>query len=82
MMPPMKRYNVTDGKLVLTLEEAEEGGYVVTSPIDPAVITQAETISEAFENARDAMAVLRAARRDLRAKLAPASQRRVRRRAS
>ena len=65
----MKRYNVTDGKIILTLEEAEDGGFVVTSPIDPAVITQAETISEAFENARDAMAVLKAARRDLRRKL-------------
>jgi predicted RNase H-like HicB family nuclease len=43
----------------------------VTSPIDPAVITQAETISEAFENARDAMAVLKAARRDIRRKLQP-----------
>ncbi len=31
-----KRYTVSDGKLVLTLEEAEEGGYVVTSPMDPA----------------------------------------------
>jgi len=59
----MKRYNVTDGKITLTLEDAEEGGFVVTSPIDPSVITQAETIKEAFENARDAMAVLKAARR-------------------
>jgi predicted RNase H-like HicB family nuclease len=73
----MKRYNVTDGKIILTLEEAEEGGYVVTSPIDPAVITEAETISEAFENARDAMAVLKAARRDLRSKLQPNSRRRA-----
>jgi predicted RNase H-like HicB family nuclease len=74
----MKRYNVTDGKIILTLEEAEEGGFVVTSPIDPAVITQAETISEAFENARDAMAVLRAARRDLRRKLQPSRRSRPR----
>jgi antitoxin HicB len=65
----MKRYNVTDGKMVLTLEEAEEGGYVVTSPIDPGLITQAETITEAFANARDAMKELQAARRDLRKKL-------------
>ncbi|HYE17744.1 MAG TPA: type II toxin-antitoxin system HicB family antitoxin [Tepidisphaeraceae bacterium] len=59
----MKRYTVTDGKIVLTLEEAEEGGYVVTSPVDPGVITQAETVGEAFENARDAMKELKAARR-------------------
>ena len=74
----MKRYNVTDGKIILTLEEAEEGGFLVTSPIDPAVITQAETIAEAFENARDAMAVLKAARKDLRRKLQPQARRRVR----
>jgi len=53
-----KRYTVSDGKLVLTLEEAEEGGFVVTSPLDPALITQAESISEAFEMARDAMKTL------------------------
>jgi len=66
----MKRYTVTDGKIVLTLEEAEEGGFVVTSPIDPGLLTEAETISKAFVNARDAMKELQAARRDLRRKLA------------
>jgi hypothetical protein len=30
-----KSYAITDGKLVLNLELAEEGGYVVTSPLDP-----------------------------------------------
>ena len=39
-----KPYPVSDGKLVLNLEEAEEGGFVVTSPLDPELITQAETI--------------------------------------
>jgi hypothetical protein len=47
-----KAYTVSDGKLVLTLSEADEGGYVVTSPMDPELITEAETVSEAFENAR------------------------------
>jgi predicted RNase H-like HicB family nuclease len=65
----MKRYTVSDGKLVLTLEEAEEGGFVVTSPIDPGLTTQGDTISEAFENARDALAELRAWRRDQRRRL-------------
>jgi antitoxin HicB len=64
----MKRYLIADGKPVLNLEEADDGGYVVTYPFDPAVTTPAETISEAFENARDAMAALKAARRDLRGK--------------
>ena len=56
------RYTVSDGKLVLTLERAEEGGYVVTSPLDPELITEAETIEEAFANARDAAQGLKRAR--------------------
>ena len=43
----------------------EEGGYVVTSPPDPQLITEAETVAEAFENARDALAALAAFRRKL-----------------
>ena len=53
-----KRYAVSDGKMVLTLEEAPEGGYVVTLPMEPALITEAETVAEAFEMARDAMNVV------------------------
>jgi predicted RNase H-like HicB family nuclease len=58
-----KRYTISDGKLVLTLEEAEEGGFVVSSPLFPGLWTQAESIAEAFENARDALKSLVAARR-------------------
>jgi antitoxin HicB len=54
-----KRYTVSDGRMVLQLEAAEEGGYVVTSPLNPELITQAETIEEAFANARDAAKALR-----------------------
>ena len=57
-----KAYTVSDGKLVLSLTEAEEGGFVVTSPLDPELITEADTVSEAFENARDALKSLRQAR--------------------
>jgi antitoxin HicB len=57
-----KRYTISDGKLALTLEEAEEGGFIVTSPIDPELITEAETIEEAFANARDAAKALRRSR--------------------
>jgi len=60
-----KRYTVSDGKLVLTLEEAEEGGYVVISPLNPELITQAETIEEAFANARDAAKALKQSRAKL-----------------
>jgi len=35
------RYTVSDGRLVLNLEAAEEGGFVVTSPLDPELITEA-----------------------------------------
>lgn len=53
-----KKYTVSDGKLVLNLREAEEGGYIVTSPLDPELITEAEDLAEAFENARDALKAL------------------------
>jgi predicted RNase H-like HicB family nuclease len=58
-------YTVSDQRLVLTLTPAEEGGFVVTSPIDSELVTQAETIEEAFEMARDALAALRASRSKL-----------------
>ncbi len=57
-----KRYTVSDGKMVLTLEAAEEGGYIVTSPLNPELITEAETIEEAFANARDAAKGLKRSR--------------------
>jgi antitoxin HicB len=60
-----KRYSVTDGKLTLTLEEAEEGGYTVTSPMDPEMVTEAESVAEAFLMARDALATLKASRAKL-----------------
>ncbi len=61
----MVRYTVSDGKLVLMLEPAEEGGYVVRSPLDPEMITQAESVEEAFANARDAIRSLKRARMKL-----------------
>jgi antitoxin HicB len=64
-----RRYTVSDGKLVLTLEEAEEGGYIVTSPLDPELITEGESIGEAFENARDALRALAQSRTKLLRKL-------------
>ena len=52
------KFTVTDGKLVLTLTEFPEGGYLVTSPFYPGLITEAKGVSEAFFMARDAIAVL------------------------
>ena len=65
-----KQYTVSDGKFVLRLEPAEEGGYTVTSPFDPELITEAETIEEAFANARDAARALKRARVKLSRRLA------------
>ena len=52
------RYTVSDGKLMLTFEPQEVGGYTITSPLDPELITESETIQEGFENARDAAELL------------------------
>jgi antitoxin HicB len=59
--------------MVLTLTPAREGGYVVTSPLDPELVTEAETVPEAFEMARDAVKSLRVARAKLLRQLAQAS---------
>jgi antitoxin HicB len=58
-------YLVSDGQLVLHLEPAEEGGYVVTSPFNPDIITQGETLKECFEMARDAAETMREGRQKL-----------------
>ena len=58
-------YTVSNGKLVLTLQEAEEGGYIVRSPFDPELITEADSIKEAFLNARDALKALNQSRSKL-----------------
>jgi antitoxin HicB len=70
-----KSYTASDGKLVLTLTPAEAGGFVVTSPLEPELITEAETIQDAFRMAHDALRALRASRSKLLRKLASASHR-------
>ncbi len=67
------RYTVSDGKLVLYLEPAEEGGYIVTSPLDPELVTEAESVEEAFSNARDAAQALKQSRRKLLRQLSAGS---------
>ena len=62
------QFTVTDGKLVLLLEPADEGGYVVTAPFNPDVLTQAENLEEAFENARDVIALFEEDRKATRTK--------------
>jgi len=70
-MSENRSYTVSDGQLVLSLEPAEEGGFVVTSPLDPELVTEAETLAEAFENARDALAALNESRQKLIHQLSP-----------
>lgn len=53
---------MTDGKLVLNLEVAAEGGYTVTAPLIPGLVTEARTLEEAFAMARNAAATLKAGR--------------------
>lgn len=42
-------------KLPLVLEPQAEGGYVVTSPLLPELVTEGETVQEALQNANDAL---------------------------
>ena len=65
----MKQYTVSDVGVMLTLQEAEESGYVVTSTLDLHLVTEGDTIKGAFENSRDALAALVASRRTLSKKL-------------
>jgi antitoxin HicB len=69
-----KGYTVSDGEILLTLEPAEEGGFVVTSPLDPELVTEAESLEEAFANARDAADALNESRKKLAQQLADARQ--------
>jgi len=69
-----KTYTVSDGEMLLTLEAAEEGGYVVTSPLDPELISEADSLDEAFQNARDAASALNESRQKLAKQLAEAAQ--------
>ena len=65
MSTTIKKFTVSDGEMVLTLESAEEGGFVVTSPLDPELVTEAETLDEDFENAKDAAEALKESRQKL-----------------
>ena len=45
-------------RIPLALDPQPEGGYTVTSPLIPELITEGDTISEALANAEDAFAVV------------------------
>ena len=52
-------------KLALVLEPQPEGGYVVTCPLLPELITEGEDVQDALHNANDALAAIIEAFTDL-----------------
>lgn len=61
-------------KLPLLLEPQPEGGYVVTCPVLPELITEGDTIDEAVSNANDALAAIIEMYEDLKRPLPPVLQ--------
>jgi antitoxin HicB len=61
-------------KLPLVLEPQPEGGYVVTCPLVPELITEGEDVQDALHNANDALAAIIEAFKDLNKPLPPALQ--------
>ena len=47
-----------DYKVPLLLTPQAEGGYTVTSPLLPELVTEEDSIAEALENVKDALAAV------------------------
>ncbi|HEY3395648.1 MAG TPA: type II toxin-antitoxin system HicB family antitoxin [Lacipirellulaceae bacterium] len=45
-------------KIPLLLEPQPEGGYTVTSPLLPELVTEGDTVEEVLENVKDALAAV------------------------
>jgi len=52
-------------KLPLIFEPQPEGGYTVTSPAVPELLTEGDSVEDALENVRDAFAAVLELYRDL-----------------
>ncbi len=52
-------------KIPLVLEPQPEGGYTVTSPLLPELVTEGDTVDEAIANVKDALAAVVEAYQDL-----------------
>jgi antitoxin HicB len=61
-------------KLPLVLDPQPEGGYVVTCPLLPELITEGDTVQDALQNANDALAAIVEALRELKQPLPSALQ--------
>ncbi|MGA9348197.1 MAG: type II toxin-antitoxin system HicB family antitoxin [Anaerolineae bacterium] len=58
-------------KLPLVFEPQPEGGYTVTCPLVPELITEGDTITEALTNVQDALVAILEAYEDLGRPLPP-----------
>ncbi len=61
-------------KLPLILEPQPEGGYTITCPLIPNLITEADNLEEVIPNVSDALAALIETYEDLNQPLPPALQ--------
>ncbi|HUT18277.1 MAG TPA: type II toxin-antitoxin system HicB family antitoxin [Anaerolineae bacterium] len=62
-------------KLPLVFEPQPEGGYTVTCPILPELITEGDTVAEALTNVEDALIAIIEAYEDLGRPLPPVLER-------
>lgn len=62
-------------KIPLVFEPQPEGGYTVTCPILPELITEGDTIAEALVNVEDALIAIIEAYEDLNRPLPPVLER-------
>jgi antitoxin HicB len=62
-------------KIPLVFEPQPEGGYTVTCPILPELITEGDTIAESLVNVKDALVVIIEAYEDLNRPLPPVLKR-------
>jgi len=61
-------------KIPLVLSPQPEGGFTVTSPLLPELVTEGDSVEEAFDNARDALAAVVEAYQDMGRSLPPSIQ--------
>ncbi|MSP12370.1 MAG: type II toxin-antitoxin system HicB family antitoxin [Chloroflexi bacterium] len=61
-------------KLPLVLEPQPEGGYTITCPLLPELVTEADTLDDVLPNVSDALAAIIEAFEDLHQPLPPVLQ--------
>lgn len=61
-------------KVPLLLSPQPEGGFTVTSPVLPELVTEGDTVAEALTNAQDALVAVVEAYQDLGRPLPPTTE--------